>query len=692
MNRQRTTSYLLRGGLNTATPAIAVPPGEAIGASNFESDVRGYARVAGFERFDGRPRPSEATYHVLRFDAGAAAITTGETVSGAASGATATAVIDAVIESGAYGSSDAAGYLVLSEMSGAFIDNEMLQVSGITRATANGTPGIRGALNDVDDQTWISAVTSNRRALINQVPGSGPVRGVCTLNGELFAIRDNAGATAGILHKATPAGWVALDLGHIIEFAAGATAFVIGEVVTGETSGATATIQRVVVTEGAWNETAKGFLVISGITGTFQAETIDGGTSSGSATCEGAETANQLPAGGHYDFVVHNFFGTLFQPRMYAVNGVGRAFEWDGTTFTPIRTGLPESLDKPMRVSMLSKHLFLWFAGGEITHSEIGEPVQYQTTGGAGSFSFGSDPADMLEPTATALVLIGTDRTGYIAGTDATNFALNYISEDTGGRAWTGQVAGNPVYMDDAGVRDLSTTQAFGNWRLGTITEKVEPFFRGLRANGVEPTASVRVKNKDLYRVFFSDQSVLSIYFGRENPESMILDLPFQAFCARAGKINGEGYDGVFVGTEDGWVHEMDRGTSFDGDSIFAFIRLAFNAIGSPTRNKRFHKITLECDLEVGASLAVLADPAYGSAEYPAVGEQQFEVAGGGGFWNATKWNEFFWSAQVAGQAEAHIDAIGQNLSVVIASDTATEQAPVLSSTTLNYSNRGLIR
>jgi hypothetical protein len=58
----RTTSFSFRGGLNQTGSAVAVDPGNLIGALNFEAKVNGgYRRIDGYERFDGRRRPSDAT-------------------------------------------------------------------------------------------------------------------------------------------------------------------------------------------------------------------------------------------------------------------------------------------------------------------------------------------------------------------------------------------------------------------------------------------------------------------------------------------------------------------------------------------------------------------------------------------------------------------------------------------------------
>src|SRR5690348_481274 len=94
--------FPLGGGLNLVTPAIALPPGNVIASSNYEPGPRGYGRVDGYERFDGQPKPSAATYYTIAYGSGTAKISKGDTVTGATSGATGTALVDQIVASGSY--------------------------------------------------------------------------------------------------------------------------------------------------------------------------------------------------------------------------------------------------------------------------------------------------------------------------------------------------------------------------------------------------------------------------------------------------------------------------------------------------------------------------------------------------------------------------------------------------------------
>ena len=52
--------------------------------------------------------------------------------------------------------------------------------------------------------------------------------------------------------------------------------------------------------------------------------------------------------------------------------------------------------------------------------------------------------------------------------------------------------------------------------------------------------------------------------------------------------------DRLFIGCQDGYVYEMNRGTSFDGAPIESYIRLPFNFAKSPSQHTRWMKATFE--------------------------------------------------------------------------------------------------
>ncbi len=703
---QRTDYTPFLGGLDLVTPPISLPPGRAIAALNYEPDPAGYARIEGFERFDGRPAPSAASYWLLNFDAGVAAVTEGQTVTGASSGATGVALVDAVVTSGSYGGSDAAGYLVLTSVSGEFINNENLQVSAVTVSVADGDDTERGASNDTDDQTWLQDAIETARSAIGAVNGSGPIRGIWLHKAVVYAFRDNAGGTAGQMHKSSASGWSVVDLGREIDFDAGTAEFAEGETLTGGTSGATATIKRIIVESGDWSTNdADGYLILASVVGTFQNnETIT--SASGSATADGADAAIALPAGGTYEFRDHNFYGASDLLRIYGVNGVGRGFEFDGTVFVPIRTGM--SSDIPTHMAIHKKHLFFSFNGGSLQHSALGNPYSWSPILGAAEIGMGEDVTNLLESTAGPMTVLTRQKRAVLYGNDSDDWSLDELGDDSGGIPYTAQNIGGAVFMDQQGVRRMEPTESFGSFRMGTLTQYIEPLLRAKWAAGTVPTVSVRVRAKDQYRIFFDDKSGLTLYFGhtgngedgihgaaRHGPEILPFNYDKVVRCAASCEcvtVNPSGEEKLFFGSDDGFVYQLDQGTSFDGQAVDAFLRIPFNHIGSPTQNKVWKQATLELNAAANTELGMVAEFAYADPDQPPAEQQDFSVKGGGGFWDEANWDEFYWSSPVYGTATADIEGFGPNVGIGIISQETYNKPHVLSGITLHYTLRGLKR
>ena len=686
-----TKFYALVGGVDMVTADIIMPPGRARASSNYEPTERGYQRIVGIERFDGRPKPSDASYWILDYDAGTAVISEGDTVTGADSGATGEALIDAVIESGSYAGNDAAGYLVLVNVSAtSYQNNENLQVSAATKSVADGAETEVGADTDALSTTYLEDAIETTRDDIAAVPGSGNMRGVRSYNGATYAFRDNAGGTAVDMYKSTTAGWVLQDLGETFTFTSGGTTEIAeGDTVTGSVSGETAVVKRVILTSGTWaGGDAAGRLIVYSVSGAFQAENLLV-SAADLATIAADAVPNTLAAGGRFEFVNYNFGGHSSTNRMYGCDGVSLGFEWDGAVFVPILTGM--TTDTPAHLIAHKKHLFYSFAGGSVQHSGIGTPYVWTILSGAAEIGIGQEVTGFARNASTVLTIFGRNSISLLYGADAATWDLVTLTEEAGAIEWTAQLIGTPVYMDDRGLRSLMTTEAFGDFQLGTLTKLVEPVFKAKKKAGITAQASVRVRAKDQYRLFWSDGTGLTMYLGRKKPEIMEFDLGLVVHCIDSGE-DSSGNEIIFFGSTDGYIYQLDAGTSLDGSKVTAFMRLPFNHVGSPSQHKHWRKMTLETDAAINSTIGVLADFGYGDPEQPVADEQTFNIQGGGGYWDLDNWNEFYWSAQAVGTAQVHIDGEGTNISISLLSDATYEEPHTHHGLTLHYSELRLQR
>jgi hypothetical protein len=574
---------------------------------------------------------------------------------------------------------------------------------GYERFDGQPSPTIAGLmLLDQGNADAARAARDAARALIQPVPGSGPVRGVLRMGDIQYAVRDNITGTAGVLHKATPAGWVAVNLGYAVDWTSGGTYVVKpGDTITGASSGATAIVRKVVMQSGGYTAgDAAGYFVLDTITGTFTAnENLNVGANTNVATMTGIPAAQTLPAGGRYISRLWNFYGNPGARALYAVNGVGRAFEFDGTYLTFIRTQPSATVDKPHRIAQHGNRLMLGFPGASVQGSQAGVPTSFSGTAGAFEIGVGSEIADFLE-TINALVVICQRAIWSITGStvlgSSPDISATILSSEEGGLPFTAQGSNQSVYFDGTGARLISATQSFGNFRIGVLAGAVslgvQRFVTNKIKAGISPIASLFTAPLNLYRLIYADGTGLSIYFGRKNPEPMLFDLGGKVPTCICSDYDSDEVTRSFFGATDGYVYQMDTGTSFDGAKIDAFIKLPFDHCGSPRQIKKFDRAILETIPSPETKIGFVYEYDDGDSEQPAPPLTSLAILGGGGDWNTVDWDTFQWNAPINGKAYYDIDGQGTNLSTTWICSADDQRSNVLEGVTLLYRAKGQAR
>ena len=251
----------LQGGMDQVTPTLSLKPGVTRRAANFECSITGgYTRVEGYERFDGRPSPSAAGYLVI-YVPNSFSVSVGNTVTGGTSAATGKVI--AVTQT----------YLVVTKVVGTFAEIENIYVGATLIGESTATAG---AVTDPSlDSGYRNLAADEYRGDIAAVPGEGPIRGVAYYKDTVYAWRDYSVGVPGTLflrmYKSSSSGWTVVPLGVELSFDGGTGEILDGQTVTGATSGATATVKRVVLQDGDWSTSdASGRLIFAAVTGTFQ--------------------------------------------------------------------------------------------------------------------------------------------------------------------------------------------------------------------------------------------------------------------------------------------------------------------------------------------------------------------------------------------------------------------------------------
>lgn len=375
-----------------------------------------------------------------------------------------------------------------------------------------------------------------------------------------------------------------------------------------------------------------------------------------------------LSPDGKYEFKNYNFSGASYAEKMYGVDGVNDFFAFDGTTFTQI--SVPGFTDKPQHLAIHKNRAFLAFPKGQLPFSSVGDPADWDTaTGSAGLIGTGGEIIGQKTTVGGALAVFMRNRVSILYGSTTDELRaedLREQSEKAGAIEGTIQEIGDILYLDDRGLTSLSQTDAYGNFRNATIDDPIKSFMGNRLGRVITSTIS---RSSNQYRLFLEapngETEVLTLTFGARGLEGYGRTVyPVRVTCA-CSEEDDTGAERILVGTDQGFVFELERGGSFDGADIEAYFKIPFHHYGNPDYRKRFRRAIVGIDSTDPILLRIKPEFNYGdpgSASHPLRDEQ---VAGAGGQWGLDDWNDFVWSKPIVGKAQADIGGSGDNMSLL---------------------------
>jgi len=667
----------LAGGLDQVTPTLSLPAGYARRAANFECSINGgYTRIAGYERYDGHANPSDANYNVLVCVL-TGAVAVGNTVTGVTSGATGKVIARTDSK------------VVITRETGTFLTGETIQVSSTNVGSITSVQGMD--IDGLTDATYRGLAADEYRTSISAVPGSGSILGVAYFNNVVYAWRNNAGGTAANIYKSSSSGWVQVALGYEIKFDGGTAEIFDGQTVVGGTSGASGAVTRVVLESGSWSAgTATGKLIMSLTLGTFvDNEALKvGGVNK--AVADGTSSAITLLPSGRVETMIGNFGGGTVNTKIYGCDGKNRGFEFDGTVYVPIKTGM--TVDVPTRVAVHKNHLFFAF-NESLQFSGIGEPYKWTPLLGAGEIALNGTITNLLilpgNQTTGALGVYTRNDTNILYGTSEANFQLSTFNSGTGGLPFTSQNMDQAYVLDDRGVMNMNTSLNYGNFESNALTLRIRPFIQSRRNLA---TASVLNREKGQYRIFFSDGYGIYMTF---NGSKVLGIMPVQFSQPVTCCVEGETPDGSstsFFGSTNGFVYRLDAGTSFDGAVIPANINLVYNSIKSPRVLKRFRKASVEMTGDSYAEISFGYDLGYRSVELQQSTAALYTNDLRSSYWDDMTWDNFVWDGRDISPSEVEVLGTAENMAIQLSSVSAIIKPFTVNSIIVHYSMRRGLR
>jgi hypothetical protein len=326
-------------------------------------------------------------------------------------------------------------------------------------------------------------------------------------------------------------------------------------------------------------------------------------------------------------------------------------------------------------------------------YSVAGEPNNWQASLFAGEMAVGDNITgiETLPGAQTTSTMIVTTRSNTYMLYGTTNDNFNLVSFNTGAGAldYSIQNMAQTHLFDDKGVISLQTTLNFGNFDQAALTFNISKFIAQKR-NRV--SYSVLDRQRSQYRVFFNDG--YGLYLTIVNGQwvgSMPVFYPAPVYMAYEDKFS-TGEEASFFASSDGFVYQMDKGSSFDGLPIDAYITLNFDSIKSPRTLKRFRKCAVDitgggyCDVKFGYKLGY--DSSRISQDMSVSYERNMQVPK----WDGFVWDNFTWDGRLIEPTECEMSGTAENVALTFSSSTAYIQSYIINTAIIHYTPRRGIR
>jgi len=380
-------------------------------------------------------------------------------------------------------------------------------------------------------------------------------------------------------------------------------------------------------------------------------------------------TTTLLP-GGSYKFENTNFGGSSSTIMMYGCDGVNKAFQFDGTTFTQITTGM--TVDAPITITEHVKHLFLGFPGGSLQHSPPTDPTgTWSVVIDAGELGMGEELGDCESLPGGVLGIWCKDSIHILEGTGVGSWVLRPHTKTSGGVPSTVQNVGKVIFLNKTGLADFSATNQFGSFKSGTISPRIQALIDRQKSKAC---ASVAVANKNQYRIFFTDGYWITATFNGNQAEFTQAHYDVVVRCISAPKRADDELESIYFGSDDGYIYKMDSGVSLDHEPMVAYCRLPYNNQKSSRQKKRYREVVLELDQFGGndLELAFFPDFSFSRADIPIHSTVDVsESTAVAGIWDISDWNSFSWDggsagAGGAGTASGRVDGVATEMGLML--------------------------
>lgn len=322
--------------------------------------------------------------------------------------------------------------------------------------------------------------------------------------------------------------------------------------------------------------------------------------------------------GGKCRFTDFNFAGTH---KITFVDGFNYPAIYDDTLNTvTYNTSNPDLLGV-QHVAVFKGTVF-YAKDNNLYFSAPYNEVDFSAANGAGVISV-SHTITGLTVFRDQLIVFSRNKVQRLSGSTVADFQLSPITDSIGclDSDTIQEVGGDIMYLAPDGLRLLSATDRIGDFGLEIASDPIAGDANTF-ANLAGSFSSLVLREKAQYRIFAYNQSeqatvakgLMATKFSAQGASSVAWATLYgiKAYVCDS-KYTASSEQAIFA-HDDGYVYELEIGSSFDGDPINSIFESPYMPITDPQTRKTFYKLTTYLQLEGSVSLTLSTKFDFGRA------------------------------------------------------------------------------
>lgn len=306
-----------------------------------------------------------------------------------------------------------------------------------------------------------------------------------------------------------------------------------------------------------------------------------------------------------------NFDGTH---KIIFVDGNNIPAVWEDDTDTlSFPSGYPSDVIGAEFVDIYKQHVFV-AKGSVLSFSAPYDETNFSAADGAGNIDIGHTITG-LKVFRDQLFIFARNNIQRLVGNSVADFQLLPVTEDIGciSGDTIQEVGGDVMFLAPDGLRLLGATDRIGDFNINLPSQPIEKDTLQF-INNYNTFTSLVIRKKAQYRIFGysagetkqNSSGLLGTKFVAQGGEGFQWGETkgIKAYVADGRYVPD--FEFIVFAADNGYVYQMETGSSFDGDNIQAIYESPFMPINDPQMRKTLYKMTLYVD--AGGAFSVSVD------------------------------------------------------------------------------------